>query len=110
MNVEDPELCTKVECVRKGLMRVFEFKIDYLKQDFNSLVIEDSKIMSQKDYNIMKYIFEDAYALLEDQASKIQEEVSNDQEDEISRFKVELCHYVQTDGINVQISWVKTMQ
>jgi hypothetical protein len=91
-------------------MRVFEFKIDYLKQDLNSLVVEDSKIMSQKDYNIMKYIFEDAYTLLEDQSSQLQQENVEEQELEMNRFKVELCHYVQTDGINVQISWVKTMQ
>ena len=93
----DPEICLKVELVRKGLMRVFELKIDYLLNDLDSFD-ETTKILSQKDCNVRTYIVGEAYKHLA--SSQILEQKA----DSGANF-VELCHYVQTDGINVQISW-----
>lgn len=49
---------------RRGLMRVFEFKIDYALQDIDTIG-ENTKIISQKDYNIRKYILGQAFEALE---------------------------------------------
>jgi len=67
-NKENPEICDKVELVRKGLMRVFELKIDYLLQDLASFS-DKGKIMSQKDYNIRNYIVGKSYDILKAQES-----------------------------------------
>ena len=101
-NTENSELCEKVELVRKGLQRVFELKIDYLLQNLNSFS-EKGKIMSQKDWNIRNYIVGEAYDILNSQALEDDNFVSENKEE--GKFLVELCHYVQTDGINAQISW-----
>lgn len=101
-NTENSELCEKVELVRKGLQRVFELKIDYLLQNLNSFS-EKGKIMSQKDWNIRNYIVEEAYDILNSQALEDDNFVSENKEE--GKLLVELCHYVQTDGINAQISW-----
>lgn len=101
-NLEDPELCESVKLVRKGLMRVFELKIDYLLQEQDSLSVK-GKIMAQKDWNIRNYIVGEAYGILD---SKIETHDDLDSENKAGPGScIELWHYVQTDGINVQISW-----
>ena len=92
---ENPEICERVDLVRKGLMRVFELKIDYLLEDYNSFN-ESGKIVSQKDSNVRNYIIGEALNSLEPN--------SNPSNFQNSKVQVELCHYVQTDGINIQIS------
>lgn len=110
---QDPELCEKVELVRKGLMRVFELKIEYLLQELD-VFVEKTKIMSQKDYNIRNYIIGEAYEILQSQTLAQEKWITTDvgssnvqleEKTENTDFVVELCHYVQTDGINVQVSW-----
>mmetsp|Transcript_16231 Transcript_16231/g.14163 ORF Transcript_16231/g.14163 Transcript_16231/m.14163 type:complete len:146 (+) Transcript_16231:72-509(+) len=66
-NNESPDLCDKVVLVRKGLMRVFELKIDYLLQEPDSFS-DKVKIMSQKDINVRNYIVGGSYDFLKAQA------------------------------------------
>jgi hypothetical protein len=101
---ENEGICEKVELVRKGLMRVFELKIDYLLEDYNSFN-ESGKIISQKDSNVRNYIIGEALDILESTSKlPILQGLKNDE------VQVELCHYVQTDGINIQISWCSNLQ
>jgi hypothetical protein len=93
---QDPEICNQVELVRKGLMRVFELRVDYLLEDYNSFN-DYGKITSQKDSNVRNYIIGEALNALEPN--------SKTSFSQNSPVQVELCHYVQTDGINIQISW-----
>ena len=101
-NKEDQEVCENVELVRKGLMRVFELKIDYLQQELDSFS-EKGKIMSQKDCNIRNYIVGKSYDILKSQAFS-DDDSDSENKQERNQF-IELWHYVQTDGINAQISW-----
>lgn len=106
-NKDDPELLESIELVRKGLMRVFELKIDYLLQESDSLSVK-GKIMGQKDWNIRNYIVGEAYNFLDSQTST---DDDPDSESKIGQGNhVELWHYVQTDGINAQISWNSTLK
>lgn len=90
-------------------MRVFELKIDYLIQDFDCIL---GKIISQKDFNIRNYILGEAFSVLErnySQRQKVEaaplEVIKENSETDHNLIQIELCHYVQTDGINAQISW-----
>mmetsp|Transcript_25241 Transcript_25241/g.29111 ORF Transcript_25241/g.29111 Transcript_25241/m.29111 type:complete len:161 (-) Transcript_25241:1157-1639(-) len=118
-NSEDEEVLDKIELVRKGLMRVFELKIDFLLQDLDCL-LEKGKIISQKDYNIRSYIIGEALAILENpsisgNSSETGVSQSLDRlkicDSEVQKqntscgVSIEICHYVQTDGINAQISY-----
>ena len=101
-------------------MRVFELKVDYLLQDFDWIL---GKIISQKDFNIQSYIIGGALEILQ-RNSQIDSDASNDNKiteipcdltkeiirSENNTLKIELCHYVQTDGINVQISWWSSLK
>lgn len=107
---EDPELCTKVELVRKGLMRVFELKADYLVQD-PDLMMSQGKIMSQKDSNIRKFIIGEALDTLQIGCLNFSNlTLDSSQSSQKLLYGVEICHYVQTDGINVQVSYSKELQ
>ena len=93
--------------VRKGLMRVFEFKVDYILQDIHT-INDNAKIISQKDYNIRKYVLNEAFDSL-DLNGAVEAQLDNltlaEQAAFKPRFEVELCNYMQTDGINAQVSW-----
>lgn len=108
---------TDVKLARKGLMRLFEFKIDYILQDIHT-INDNSKIISQKDYNIRQYILKDAFDWLQQEVSTgfhhdsdcISKGISNLALSGSSRMAVELCHFTQTDGINAQFSWCPDTQ
>lgn len=108
-NEEDQEVWEHIELVRKGLMRVFELKIDYLLQELDSFDAS-AHIMSQKDCNIRNYIVGDAYECLQDETgNQNSTDLQSLTDKNTSDVYVELCHYVQTDGINVQISWCSSL-
>lgn len=89
-------------------MRVFECKIDYLQQELDSFV-DDSRIMSQKDCNIRNYIVSEAYEILESNTQH-QKNLTEYPSTSLDEYCIELCHYAQTDGINVQVSWCSELK
>lgn len=90
-------------------MRVFEVKIDYLTQELD-LMVEKGKIMSQKDVNIRSYIIGEAYNILNSNTNhKSLLTTETELKGQHYSSYIELCHYVQTDGINVQISWCQNL-
>ena len=95
---------------RKGLMRVFELKIDYILQDIHT-INDNNKIISQKDYNIRQYIVGEAFDMLSPGLEKTSQDVALETENDLSNtMQIELCHYVQTDGINAQFSWSSDLE